>query len=842
MKTTILSYKNLLFLVIFAISSNCIAGNFIIKNNLNSKTILFGNDKIRMVLDYNLKCAISKIDVNNQKVISTSSGVYTQIRTLKNEYSTLILAKSPLVKFQKNILEVSNIKYGDESIIIDEKWKFVIEKNDIKFDVERKLSKPLLVEESSFPTFVFDNMNTWEGAFLGNGGLAWFYLFNEKLCTYGVHTNYSSFWNSKTDNGLKISVLSEVEKVAMKYSRSNNDELVYNVTASKDELIPRYDGDTHRRRFIREKTDVWASFALPAGLQHLSLILTPFNYTTEYYKGNFNGLDGNKITSVLNTIARIGVIDSKLYGGNSWHTPYGPICLHEQYIAQFAVAINDINYINGYKQCLDYYKDNAIKPDGRVLPRWAYDNSDAMPGTATPLGFYEAQWGYLLDSNPDYVSNVSQLYNICGDINWVRDQKTTCEKALDYLLKRDSNKNNLVEMITESHLDNKGSDWIDIIWASFENAFVNVKLYYALTLWSDVEKQLGDIEKTNYYSDYAVKLKESFNKSTTNGGFWDEKNKWYVYWLDKDKSVHGNNFVVPVNLMAVAYGICEDENQRKAILDKLEDQMQKENLFIWPLCLYSYEKGEGRDNQFPFPHYENGDIFLSWGAVGVQAYASYKPEVALKYIENILSRHSQDGLAFQRYGRTKQNGLGDDILSGNCLAVIGLYQSIYGINPLYNRLYLNPHLTEKLNNTKLRYNYRGENLDIFLGKENYSIANKLFKLTSNISFGFYSEQNKLFFYNSKDETASMEILTGKNKNLSVEIINWKNDERSWKQSSTSWNAKFDYKLCNLKPNGLYSIIVDGGKIKGVKSFANGTASFTIQSNGKPMIVEVKNID
>jgi len=53
------------------------------------------------------------------------------------------------------------------------------------------------------------------------------------------------------------------------------------------------------------------------------------------------GINGKQVTNVLNTIARIGVIDEKHFWGNSWHTPYGPICLHEQYIAQFAIGIND---------------------------------------------------------------------------------------------------------------------------------------------------------------------------------------------------------------------------------------------------------------------------------------------------------------------------------------------------------------------------------------------------------------------------------------------------------------------------------------------------------------------
>ena len=74
------------------------------------------------------------------------------------------------------------------------------------------------------------------------------------------------------------------------------------------------------------------------------------------------GINGEQVSAVLNTIARIGVIDKQHFGGNSWHTPYGPICLHEQYIAQMGLAINDKTYLKGYQQCLDFYRDNAIKP------------------------------------------------------------------------------------------------------------------------------------------------------------------------------------------------------------------------------------------------------------------------------------------------------------------------------------------------------------------------------------------------------------------------------------------------------------------------------------------------
>ena len=152
---------------------------------------------------------------------------------------------------------------------------------------------------------------------------------------------------------------------------------------------------------------------------------------------------------------------------------------------------------------------------------------------------------------------------------------------------------------------------------------------------------------------------------------------------------------------------------------KVETEMQKEHFFFWPISMFPYKKDEGKEYQFPFPYYENGDIFLSWGSVAVKAYAHRSLNWLCKYVKNILSQDRIDGLAFQRYSRKKQDGQGDDILSGNSLAVVGLYQSIYGINPLYNRFYLNPHITKEISGSRLNYNYRGQRLVIGLDTNGY---------------------------------------------------------------------------------------------------------------------------
>ncbi|MDN3656547.1 hypothetical protein QWZ08_12955 [Ferruginibacter paludis] len=800
--------------------NNSLAQSIKISNDAKEKKIEFGNEKMNVTLDYDKKVNVSSLLINGQQVIEGDAGIYSAIKTGNANYSTLQLVSQPSVTATSNTIKISGIAYGDKALTINETWTFTISNTNIQLSMDRSLSKAIVAEEVALPVFMFTNMETWEGAYQDYGGLAWFYLFNKKLDTYGVHSSSSQFWNSKTGNGLSVSVNAPGKQVAMDYSRTAEDKLSYTIAVAQKELEPRFDSGTHRRRFIRDRADVWAPVKMSAGKTSQSVTLAYFDFKEQYGRGKLVGVNENQVNAVLNTIARIGVIDKQHFGGNSWHTPYGPICLHEQYIAQMGLAINDNNYLKGYQQCLDFYRDNAFKPDGRVWPRWAYSNEDAMPKGFTAKGFYEAQWGYLLDSNPDFVTNVAELFDQTGDATWVKTQQQACEKALDWIIKRDSNHNGLVEMITDSHAQKRGSDWIDIIWASYENAFVNAKLYHALVLWAAIEKQLGNTGKQKYYEQFATKLKTSFNKPTTAGGFWDEQKKCYIHWLDKDGSAHGNNMVTPVNFMAIAYGICDDDARTKTILDDIEVQMQKENLFFWPLCLYTYAPGEGNDWQFPFPNYENGDIFLSWGSVAVKAYAAYKPELALKYVKNVLAQYAKDGLAFQRYARAKQDGQGDDILSGNSLSVVGLYQGIYGINPLYNRFYLDPHITKELEGTEIKYNYRNQKLTIDLAMDKYAVSNNQFRLLDKSDFGFYGSKNELLYFHGNSKVATLKIATAAN--LSVEIKEWDKNEMIWTQSSKDIAShQLIYQVNDLNPNSTYSFSINNSIIKRMKSNSKG---------------------
>ncbi len=261
-------------------------------------------------------------------------------------------------------------------------------------------------------------------------------------------------------------------------------------------------------------------------------------------------------------------------------------------------------------------------------------------------------------------------------------------------------------MMNNNISEKKSSDWIDIVWAGFENAFVNAQMFVALKKWAYCEMLLGDTLSSVHFNNIALKLQQSFNKPVKDGGFWSPEKKQYIYWRDDDNTIHGDNLVTPVNFAAIAFRICDDKDRIKAILEQIEKRTAEEKLFHWPLCFDSFKKEEVADNNWPFPKYENGDIFPTWGYLGVRAYVQYDKNIAIKYIVNLLNQYEKDGLSSQRYDRHTGKGLGTDILSGICTGVTALYSDVYGIQPRWNHLKINPKITKELNGTSFTYPLR----------------------------------------------------------------------------------------------------------------------------------------
>jgi hypothetical protein len=244
----------------------------------------------------------------------------------------------------------------------------------------------------------------------------------------------------------------------------------------------------------------------------------------------------------------------------------------------------------------------------------------------------------------------------------------------------------------------------------------------------------------------------------------------------------------------------------------METEMQKENLFAWPLSFFPYQPEEGAGSNFPFPKYENGDLFLSWGELGVRDYAAYDPALALKYVKKVLARYAEDGLSFQRYLRASQQGAGDDILAGNCMAIVGLYRDIYGIQPQPNRLYLEPHLTSDLDGTELHYQLRDRHYVIHLRTGSYAATVGNCTLEQSQPFGVDASSHGLAYFPGNNPDWALFVTKPAALSLTIHIENWPDDQdgpRKWTEVTQQANQKTRHVITQLWDHALYILKAEG---------------------------------
>ncbi|OJY98918.1 MAG: hypothetical protein BGP13_21980 [Sphingobacteriales bacterium 40-81] len=773
------------------------------------------NGDMKMLIDYSKGCSIKRLSIKGKNTLSPS-GVVTGIKGGNIVYTSEKLSDSPLVQINNNVINISRINYG-EDISIQETWIFEVEEEGITWELRRSYADSFEAEEMYFPKWNFADLSVWKGGIIDNGGMVWCKYLKNINDSYGVHTGGTTYWNDSSGDGLSIQGAGLAgTQIASQYSHSPQGEFTCTQFVTNTSLTQRH----HLNRFVSKKPNVFAPFKVEKGEISARFTIKYIDYFKLYDRGDLKTINAAAVRELLNTTARYGVVDNNIVGGNGWLTNWK--CIHEPFFAQIATALADSNYTKNLSSTLDQERDMAILPDGRVLSRWHNEPGDEIPGTYNATtGYYEAMWGYTVDSQTGYVINVCEQFDNTGDVKWLEGHKKSCESALNWLIRRDENNNGIFEMVNRNIAEKKASDWIDIVWAGYENAFVNAQMYAALQKWVECERILGDHDAAKKYRQIALRLKNAFNRPVEEGGFWSEEKKQYIYWRDDDGSIHGDNLVTPVNFMAIGFDICDDPQRIKSIVEQIEKRTSAENLFHWPLCFDSFREEEVHRNNWPFPKYENGDIFPTWGYLGVRSYVKYDKQLALKYVSNLLHQYEQDGLSSQRYSRTTGKGLGTDILSGICTGITALYTDIYGIRPRWNRLVITPGLTKELDGTKFSYPMRNNRYDILLYHNQYNVSDGFHSVTSNSSFGISSSGDELRFFPGDQDTAFLSVKRQDSKNASLNISQWDDDGITFILKDAD---QYYLALNGLQPSSDFSVSI-GKKKQKMRSGENGALTF-----------------
>lgn len=812
--------------------------------------IVDGGGKVRLRLRYDGRCLIDRMEVQGREVVAEATGICSAVKVGGVWYTTREGVAAAEVEENDGHVTIRGIRYGPAELPIAEEWAFEAKADEIEWRITRTYAKGGTLEDTYFPGFDFKGMETWTGGLLDTGGVIWGKYLDTPVATYGSHARRVRFWSKKDRDGLEIATSMKIEgsgpptaggeDVAARFSRHPSGVFSASFWGSAGPLEPA----NGLARFLADRQNVWKPTVIEADGSHpltitMMVTLRGLAYEEVAPRGTFEGVDGEAVGELLNTVARYGVIDRGISGSNGWRTSF--ICTHEPWIAQLGLAVADPDLVANYTRTLDEIQKFAIKKDGRVLGRWHNDAGDAMEGTFDPAtGYYEAQWGYMLDSQPSYVICVGEQFDLTGDVAWLRSHRDSCRAALEYMIRRDSDQDGLLEVIPQTHKEEKGSDWIDIVWASHENALVNAEMYEAMKMWGGLEALMGDEAAAGRYLALAQKLKAAFNRPVDDGGFWNPERKWYVYWREPDGSIHGDNFVTPVNFAAIAYGICDDSERAGVILDEIERLTAKEGLFHWPLCFYPYKPEEVYLRQKVFPEYENGDLFLGWAELAIRAYVKRDPKIAMKYVHKVLERYEKDGLSFQRYLRTNAEGSGDDILANNAMAIVGLYRDIYGVRPRHDRLHIEPHLTAELVGTVLRYPLRGVEYSVELGKERISIgtggAGRAGGAVGTVvscarPFGVDFRGDRVAFFPGLERGAELVVERGSGSGVEIGVEAWpasgERGVRRWTLRSTEEGKGLSvrHRVSGLKEASLVRVARDGRAVSDIRATKEGTIEF-----------------
>jgi hypothetical protein len=150
---------------------------------------------------------------------------------------------------------------------------------------------------------------------------------------------------------------------------------------------------------------------------------------------------------------------------------------------------------------------------------------------------------------------------------------------------------------------------------------------------------------------------------------------------------------------------------------------------------------------------------------------------------------------------------------------------------MYNRFYLDPHITKDLAGTQVKYNYRNQKLTIDLDMDHYAISNGQFKIISKTNFGFFSSVRELLYFSGSINTVSLKVKTTAKRNLTIDIKMWTPDQMSWTQSSKDINSnQLTYHVNGVKHNSFYTILINGKILKRIKSNMDGSLIFDYAAN------------
>ena len=179
-------------------------------------------------------------------------------------------------------------------------------------------------------------------------------------------------------------------------------------------------------------------------------------------------------------------------------------------------------------------------------------------------------------------------------------------------------------------------------------------------------------------------------------------------------------------------------------------------------------------------------------------------------MKNVLDQYDKDGLAFQRYLRKSQRGEGGDILANNANPIVGLYRNIYGIQPKWNRLYLDPHLTPELDGTQLKYWLRDQWYTVDLSTHRCRIAVNDFAVSDRRAFGVNVKGDTAEYFSGDRKSPSLAVTRSAAVPVEIYVVAWPiAGVRKWTETFARAQTSARHVVSDLAPATAFGLSRNG---------------------------------
>lgn len=677
-----------------------------------AKTIALTDGSLRMVLSYDGAARVSSFTDGSTQLLN--AGLYSTAQ-LDVDGSTLDsrhLSADPDVTVRGDTVRVS-FTMANADVQIAESWKFELGHDGINLTTSR----------------TYDWLETSNTAIRHNGQLeiGWARVWDDirrpedggDLPIGNKYAGTNHFFLSQADDRYGVE---EGQFVLL----SNDRKQAVAVTASSQRAVATefaYTGDGNTYQETQVQADpAWAYTAGSAasGLVYgghssndsTAYIYSPsavgqeqqdevsFHFATDDYDayaslgGTINGVkDTTALASLLNEFGRSGIID-KGYGMSTVGLRYPGVGPYDMvYADRTVLGLYDPATTASQEKLLTFFKDNAQESNGHMRGRSFHRD-------------YTWTANQLFDADPSYAMAVSDMYQYSGDTAWLKTMKSSVESALSYMLTNQyASGDGLFHNDTENCVKLHGErEWNDAYYVKYESGYVNELMYGALNDWAGIERSVfHDDALATSYAQTAAHIKQTFNKSTSDGGLWDPATGMFAYWRCPDGTVQGATEHTQINLQAIIYGLVDLPRARQ-ILSEIDNLVAKNHL---PLIPQNFIPMKANVEDWTGDHFQSG---LEDGVIYPLMTEEYMRAAALvgersqslAYLNNTVERYTKDGFdGFSFMDWQLQPRFGEAWFPSNANGATGLFSDVLGIQPTAGGVTIAPNIPQEMNGTSV---------------------------------------------------------------------------------------------------------------------------------------------